>query len=253
MANHRHRLIDLTGIRAKRSSVSDLVRSAVHAARERRGYRRAPGSLQTNRVFALGLLRRFRVTLTLTTAVLIVGILTATIFRDDHQRLLDAVGMDLETLQSGRVWTMPSATLIQAEPGVTWHQLALMLVSLALLESQAGGMQALVTFFLADWISAPLTVLALWGLGAMGSDTAARFARTPDMGSSAAIFGALAAATVLLPNPLRVASVAGLLGYLSAALAFQRLDVALAHLLAALIGIAFRILLRRRRRRPSCA
>ena len=66
---------------------------------------------------AQGLACAFPVTLALATVIVIIGILTGTVFRADHQSILGAVGFDLEALKSGRLWTMPAATLIQAEPG----------------------------------------------------------------------------------------------------------------------------------------
>ena len=193
---------------------------------------------------SLWVLHRFPVTLTLTTAIIVIGILTATVFRADHQSILDAVGFDLESLKSGRLWTMPAATLIQAQPGIKWH-LALLVLVLGPLEYLAGSLRTLVTFFLADWLSAPLTTLTLWALAAMGSDTAERLVHTPDMGSSAAAFGALAAAAVMLPAPMGSVACGGLSVFLGASFEFQELDVATAHLIAAVIGVALGLLWRR--------
>jgi phosphatidylglycerol lysyltransferase len=184
----------------------------------------------------------------LTASVVIIGVFTATVFRSDHQRLLDTLGYDLGALQSGRVWTLPAATLIQAQAGIRWHQALLVLLFLGLLEFEVGSLRTLVTFFLTDWISAPLTVLALWGLGALGWATAEQMARTPDMGSSAASFGAITAAAVLLPKPLREVSLAGVFGFLLIAPTFQQLDIALGHLFAALVGAALGIVWQSSRR-----
>jgi hypothetical protein len=192
---------------------------------------------QRVRFTALTPLRRFPVTITLTAAVVVIGILTGTVFRNDHQSILNAVGFDLETLESGRFWTMPAATLVQAQPGIKWH-MALLVLVLGPLEYLAGSVRALATFFLTDWVSTPLTTLTLWAMAAVGSDTAERLVHTPDMGSSAAAFGTIAATAPLLPGPLGAAVLGGLLLFLGAEFTFQALDVAIAHLVAAAIGVA---------------
>jgi hypothetical protein len=195
---------------------------------------------------ALGVLRAFPVTLALTTVVVIIGILTGTVFRADHQSILDAVGFDLEALKSGRLWTMPAATLVQAQPGIKWH-MVLLVLALGPLEYMAGSLWALLVFFLTDWVSSLLTTLMLWALAGMGSDTAERLVHTPDMGSSAAALGVLAAAGTMLPSGLAAVALGGLFVFLGASFAWWGLDVATAHLTAAAIGVALGWFLRRRR------
>jgi phosphatidylglycerol lysyltransferase len=186
----------------------------------------------------LALFYRFRVALSITTVVVIIGILTGTVFRSDHHAIVDAVGFDLHALKTGRMWSIPAATLIPGEPGITWYLALLVLVSVGLLEYLAGSVRALVTFFVTDWVGTPLTTLALWGLAKAGSDSADRLVRTADTGPSGAAYGAAAAALALLPRPWREVSSSGLFLYLAVGFSFQRLDVAMAHLISALLGTA---------------
>jgi hypothetical protein len=194
----------------------------------------------------LWLLRTFPVTLGLTTVIVIIGILTGTVYRADHRSILDSVGFDLEALKSGRLWTMPAATLIQAQPGIKWH-LALFVLVLGPLEYLAGSLRTLVTFFLTDWVSAPLTTLTLWALTVMGSGTAERLAHTPDMGSSAAASGTAGALAMMLPGPMMAVALGGLFLVLGAAFTFEGLGVATAHLIATGIGVVLGFQWRRRR------
>jgi hypothetical protein len=105
----------------------------LYGTQTQRVKQRAPFSGTTRWLF-----RTFPVTLMLTTAVVIVGILTGTVFRADHQSILDSVGFDLEALRAGRFWTMPAATLIQAQPGIKWH-MALLVLAVGPLEYLAGS------------------------------------------------------------------------------------------------------------------
>lgn len=196
---------------------------------------------------ALGVARAFPVTLALTTVIVIIGVLTGTVFRADHQSILDAVGFDLEALKSGRLWTVPAATLIQAQPGIKWH-MVLLVLALGPLEYMAGSLWALLTFFLTDWVSSILTTLTLWALAGMGSGTAERLVHTPDMGSSAAALGALAAVATMLPGGLAAVALGGLLVFLGASFTWWELDVATAHLMAAGAGVALGWFLRWRRK-----
>jgi hypothetical protein len=193
------------------------------------------------------LLRIFPVTVALATAVTAIDVLNSTVLHAHYRAIVDHVGLDLEAVKAGRLWTMPAATLIQTDLGLRWQVPVLVLFvlgSVGLLEYLVGSVPALVTFFLSDWISAPLTALVLWGLGSLGSDTARTLAHSPGVGSSAAAFGAVVAAAVLLPRPWREAVLTGLFGYLIVQFTFEQLDDSIAHLLAALIGAAFGLLWR---------
>lgn len=184
-----------------------------------------------------GLIRTFAATLVVTAALVVIGVLTATVFRSDHATIMDHVGFDLDALQHGRFWIIPAATFVQTEVGIKWHQALLALLFLGILEYQAGGLRTLVAFALSDWISSPLTVLALWAAAALGSHGADQAIHAPSTGSSAAVFGAVVAAAVMMPRPLRELSLLGLVGFLAAAFGFQRIGVATPHVIAAAVGL----------------
>ena len=187
-------------------------------------------------------------TVALAAVVTVIDVLNSTVLHPHYQTIVDHVGLDLDAVRAGRLWTMPAATLIQTDLGLRWQGPVLVLFvlgSVGLLECLVGSVRALVTFFLSDWISAPLTALVIWGLGSLGSDTARTLAHSPGVGSSAAAFGAVVAAAVLLPRPWREAVLTGLFGYLIVQFTFERLDDSIAHLLAALIGAALGLVWRR--------
>jgi hypothetical protein len=183
-------------------------------------------------------IRSFPTTLGLTGIVLLVGILTARHTAARHEAMLGRFGLDLDLLRLHHLWTLPIATFVQSSPGVRWHMLLLVAASLALLEYRAGSLRALITFLVAHWISSPLTVVVLSGLARGGSERALHTLHRPDAGSSAAAHGALATALALLPTPWSVIGVSGLLTYSATAIAFQRIDAAVAHLVASVIGAA---------------
>lgn len=155
----------------------------------------------------------------------------------EHRDLLSRVGSDVTSFDPQRVLAMPAATFVQSSPGVGWTMILLVALPLAVLEWMIGSFRAAVTFLLSDWISAPLTLLAIWTLARLGSSEAARLISDPDSGSSAAAHGTIAAVCMLLPGNARIVSLIALLAVDFAQFTFQRLDAALAHLLASLVGV----------------
>ena len=183
--------------------------------------------------------RWFPTTVIVLAAVLIAGVATNTLTSAEHDRLMDRIGMDWPALRQIHIWGMPLATFVQSSPGVEWHMLALVGLSLVALEFVVGSWRALLTFLLSDWLTAPVTVLILWALSGLGDNQASRLLFDPDTGSSAAAHGCLAAVIMLLPGKLAAISMAILLGISIFALTFERLDAAIAHLLGIAVGSAF--------------
>ncbi|HQY30911.1 MAG TPA: hypothetical protein PK691_06480, partial [Thermomicrobiales bacterium] len=184
------------------------------------------------------------VTIAILTLVIVAALLTATNTPAEHQALLNTIGMDLHALRHGHVFGIPLATFVQSSPGVEWHMLLLVALPLLALELLAGSKRALIAFLASDWLTAPITVLVLWALSGMGSDSANALLHQPDTGSSAAAHGALACAIVLLPKRLTITCMTILVGISLWALTFEILGAAIAHLLGigtgALIGLWFR-------------
>ncbi len=199
--------------------------------------------------------RPLAVTLLLTAVLLTSACLTATAFRRDHASIVSHVGMSRHALQTGRLWTLPAATFIEPHSVVlSWRTLtglAFLAVVAAALEYQAGGRRLLVAFFLSDWISSPLAILVLWPAAGLGSTLAEDTITSPDVGSSAAAFGAATAAAVMLARPWREVALAGLLVFLVAEFGWESLGACTAHVIAAPVGLAFGLHFARRHRLRS--
>ena len=189
-------------------------------------------------------IKRFPVTIGVLTAVVGVALLTASHTAAEQARLLDRVGMDLDSLRAWRLWTVPVALFVQSSPGIEWHMLLLVSLPLLALEYLDGSLRALIAFVLSDWLTAPVTVLVLWALSGLGSSASAAFLHQPDAGSSAAAHGALAAAIVQFPRWLAIAGLSILLGISLYALTFEQLDAAIAHLLGIGVGLAIGLIYR---------
>ncbi len=158
----------------------------------------------------------------------------------------NALGLSVHALQTGKLWVIPIATLIQSEPLMKWVLAIFVFGSIALLEYQIGTLKAIFTFFISDWISSPLAALLLWGLEGAGLSQAQRLHDVGGTGVSAAAFGTLTAGFYLLREPWRRLLMAGMTIYLMGQFTFERLDVSIAHVLAALIGLALAWLFWRR-------
>ncbi|MBI5284555.1 MAG: hypothetical protein HY874_05620 [Chloroflexi bacterium] len=195
----------------------------------------------------LRLLLRFKTTSMLMAVIISAGVLTATVFREHHPWLLENVGFDLAALQHGKVWAMPAATLLQGKPGLTWHEALLVLSGLLAIEWAAGSGRALVVFFLADWITAPVATLTLWALASFGSARADTLVHMPDMGSSVAALGAASASAALATGPLRWLGLTLACGFVLTTAPFMRFDITVSHSIAIGVGIAIGGVLGRRR------
>jgi phosphatidylglycerol lysyltransferase len=182
-------------------------------------------------------LRLFPSAITLTLLMLFISALTTFVFKANDQDIEGALGLSVHALKTGRLWVIPIATLVQSEAVIKWLMPLFVFISIALLEYQVGTLRAVVTFFLTDWISSPLTTLIIWGLGSAGLERARELENVGGTGVSAAGFGALTAACLLLRQPWRGLMLGGLSVYLVAQFAFERLDVSIAHVLAALLGL----------------
>lgn len=188
---------------------------------------------------------KFPATLLITSIVLIIAYFTGGSTYASHRILVDDVGLDLGKVLSWQLWTLPASTVIQADPGIGPKLAVLIVASLAAIEYLAGSARAAVTFFLSDWISAPLTVLVAWPLAHLGIDRAYNVMYRPDTGSSAAALGALAAAMVFLPTRWRAAALGTLFTILICLLPTPGLSANIAHILGALTGAVFGMVWRR--------
>ena len=187
----------------------------------------------------------FPATIIILSLILIIAYLTSGSSTQSHRVLIDDVGLDLDKVINWQFWTLPASTVIQAEPGIGPKLAMLVVVALASLEYLVGSVRAAVTFFLSDWISAPLTILVAWPVAHLGIDRAYNVLYRADTGSSAAALGALAAVLVFLPARWRLAAFSVLFTILICLLPTAGLSANIAHLLGASAGAVFGLIWKR--------
>src|SRR4051812_44571592 len=185
------------------------------------------------------LIRRFKATLSVLAIITIVGVYTAGLPPSDFLTFLNYVGVDIDSLQAGRFWTLLSSTFVQSSPGVVWHMMLMVIASLGSLEYLIGSGPALLIFVMGDWVSSILTVGALWVLSAFEIGSATRLLHLPGAGSSAAAYVAGSAACVLLGGRWGRIALALVLTSAVVSFAFLQLDIATAHLVATAVGAGF--------------
>jgi hypothetical protein len=174
--------------------------------------------------------------------VIVAGVYTSGMNVAQHRRLLERIGTDVDDFNARRGLVMPLATFVQSSPGVRWHMVLLVLVPLALLECVVGSWRAATVWLLSDWISTPLTLLAVWALARLGSNAATRLLDSADAGSSAAAHGAIAVVCLSLPGKWSTIALSALFAIDLGAFSFERIDAALAHLTASAVGLGLGLL-----------
>jgi hypothetical protein len=185
------------------------------------------------------LIKTFPATIIVMSLILAVALITDASTRAEHQALVAKVGLDLNKVLNLQLWTLPASTVVQSSPGIGIRLALFTVVGLACIEYVAGSIRAVITFFLSDWISAPLTILVAWPLAHSGFDRAFNVLNRPDTGSSAAAVGALAASFAFLPDRWRIAAYGVLFATLIYLLPTPGLSANIAHLLGALVGAGF--------------
>ena len=183
------------------------------------------------------LVRRYPVTVAVTAIVTTVGLSTQDNSRAQMDRLMARYGMTWPGVVHLRFWTMPVSTVLQSDPGFPWIILFFVLTSLFALETLGGSLAAAATFLLADWISAPLTEVVLRMLALLGNHEARDLLTTGATGSSAAFHGAFAAAAMLLSRRWAGRMISLMVVVVIFQFVFERLDDAIAHAIATLVGV----------------
>jgi hypothetical protein len=167
------------------------------------------------------------------------GLLPAGMTPGEHRVWVERLGFDLDAARALRLWTLPFATVFQADPGVGFRFATLLVESAALtglVEARRGAAQALSIFFVSDWVAAALRLVTLCALAALGSEHARGLLHVADTGSSAAATGALAAAAVVYRGTWRRLAAVILGGWLLYGALLFRLDVAVVHVWGATAG-----------------
>ena len=155
-----------------------------------------------------------------------------------HTSLVDALGLNWQTLTAGEIWRIPASALVQEDSGIAWTILAL-LAAVPLAEARFGWRATLAGFFLADAVSATLVLVTLRVAGAAGIPDANALTTSLDAGSSAGLLALLAASIARLDRPrLRLGLGGALTAGLALGLALERDLADVQHLVAAALGAA---------------
>jgi hypothetical protein len=171
-----------------------------------------------------------RYPLTLLLGGVLVALMVATVIDPGlHPRLVDRLSVSWPQIGDGRVWRLPTSSLVQEESGWVWP-IAALLAALPAAEARLGALRALLVYVICDAVS---SLLALGALEIIGDE---RLAAEPNIGSSAGLLGLLAAWIATLPAPHRGrAGVALALG-VGIALVIVRDLAAVQHVIAAATG-----------------
>ena len=198
-----------------------------------------------------GLFRRYGGVLILAGVVVGSSVWASLLGDARHLRLVQRLGFDFDALQRFHIWVIPLSPFIQADNGLTLRFMLLMLLTvsaLLLLARHAGQRWTFGIFFGAHVVSAFLTVAALAILAEAGSTESEDLLHVPDTGVSAATYGTLAAAFMLLDGRMRLVAAGALVCWLGFGFFYYRLDVAIAHAIAALTGATAALTIPRIRR-----
>ena len=145
---------------------------------------RADGIIRTGRTVP----GRLRFTLLLTAVLLLLQGLPGGVTA--NRKVVRAFGITWHTFATGQLWRLVTDVLVQGRPGLRWSIL-LPFVWVGIAEWHLGWRRAAFAFFVTDWVSTVSTLIVL--RMDVHSHWAARQIAIFDSGSSAAIYGTLAA------------------------------------------------------------
>jgi hypothetical protein len=143
--------------------------------------------------------------------------------------LWTALSVSWPEIGAGRLWRLPTSSLVQEESGVVWP-IAALLAALPVAEARLGTLRALLAYVVSDAAS---SLLALGALAIIGDE---RLAAEPNIGNSAGLLGLLAAWIATLPAPHRGRAGAALGLGVGIALAIDPELAAVQHVIAAATG-----------------
>lgn len=186
-----------------------------------------------------GLAGRLPFTIGLIAVLGIVGLLSATVWRDDHLQIKRNVGVDLETLVHVRIDHLLLSPFYQSSVGIDWRMLLAIGLIVGALEYIIGSLRTAVTFFASDIATSVIATLVLAGLGAAGWQYAHAAARTADSGASVGMLACAGALAVLLPPRVRPIAYGILAAYVLPAFLWWSYATWIEHLIGTVIGLAF--------------
>ena len=132
---------------------------------------------------------RLRFTIVVATCLIVVQILSHQ--RVDDVRMVRRFGTSWELLTGGQVWRLATGVLVQGTPGIRWS-IMVPFLWVGVAEWHLGWLRTGTVFFLTDWLST-VPILTVLRIHARHSTWAAAQISHLDCGTSAAIYGTLAA------------------------------------------------------------
>jgi len=187
--------------------------------------------------FLKATLRRVPFTLLTVAAILLVTAATGTMTRPITPALLARWGFGLDDLRSGRLYLLVLTPFQVYRPFMVLTITASLLLFLGACEYLLGTRRAVIAFWLTNVTGYLGAFLLLWPFAAAGYGWAGRLAHGPDVGASAAGFGAVGTVIPFLPPAYRRVTFIGLVAYLLALLVAGRHIWDVEHLVAFPVGL----------------
>jgi hypothetical protein len=150
-------------------------------------------------------LARIPVTLLTVSLLIIVGVVTGTLFApaDPNDAAITSLEFGLPAFREGRVWTLFTGAVTFTEPEFYYFVGAMLAVGLGLYERAVGSLRAATALLVTHSVGIVLPALFLWPFVGSGWTWATTLGTELDAGMSAGGFGVAAAATALLRPPWR--------------------------------------------------
>ena len=189
------------------------------------------------------IVRRLPFTLLMVVAILLVTAVTETMTEPITPENLNRWGFGLDDLRAGRLYQLLLTPFQAYRPYMVLTITASLLLFLGTCEYVLGTRRALIAFWTTHVVGYLGAFLLLWLLAAAGVGWAERTSRVPDVGASAAAFGAAGVVIPFLPSLYRRTAFTALAAYLLAYLVVDRRVWDVEHMLAfpagVLLGIGF--------------
>jgi hypothetical protein len=161
-----------------------------------------------------------------------------------HARALRHLGTNWHTLATGHIWRLVTGALTEDKPGVRWAIL-IPFIWVGVAEWYLGWRRTAVVFFVSDWLST-VSILMVLRLASTHSLWSAQEIARFDCGSSAAIFGTVAAFCASRRGPNAWIAPVILVQTMSTIWLTNHRLSDVQHLVAIAIGLGYGVLLRQR-------
>lgn len=180
---------------------------------------------------------------TLVLAVLIIAsaVIVDAMSAQSRANLVQDLGFDQDAFLGGRWWVIVISPFVQPNPGLAlrfWTMSLTALASAAYIERRLGHWVPIAVFFGTHIASVFLTLGVLKLLALLGSNEAERLLTEKDTGVSAAVAGLVGFALALVRDRRVTWLWGGLVIWVVWGFSRYRMDTALAHAAAVLVGVA---------------